>query len=199
MVKIEQINHYESLADQEAWKGLQQGDLNALGELYDLYVDKLFYIGIKIISDRNIVQDQIHDLFLDFYKSHENLSDVTNVQGYVITCFKRRLYKHNNLKVKHLNVFWDSKANKIANDLKLVSSHEENIINSELQIERNYKLELKLSKLTDHQKSVLEMRFKENRSYEEIAKLLNLSVSSARTLLYRAIKTLRNTPLSLLF
>ncbi|KAA2219885.1 MULTISPECIES: RNA polymerase sigma factor [Maribacter] len=199
MEKAEKIENIENLAEKEAWRDLRKGDINALGELYDLFVDKLFYIGMNIIRDREIVKDQIHDLFLDFYKTHKNLSDVNNIQGYIITCYKRRLYKENTLKVKHVNINWESKSNVFPNDLKLVSSHEDEIISSEIVNERNNKLAKKLSNLTEHQKNILEMRFTQNLSYEEIATCFNLSVSSARTLLYRTIKTLRNSAFTILF
>ena len=199
MEKAEQIDQNENLAEQDAWKGLQQGDMNALGELYDLFVDRLFYVGLKIVRDRELVQDQIHDLFLDFYKSHKNLSNVNNVHGYLVTCFKRRLYKQNNFKIKHVNLKWENKSNELVNGLNVVSSHEDSIISSELANERKIKLAQKLRNLTEHQRSILDMRFTQNKSYEEIAKFLNLSVSSSRTLLYRTIKALRKSALSIFF
>jgi len=197
MQKSEQINSDKSVSEQEIWNNLKNGDVAALGELYDLFVDRLFSIGIHVVKDRSIVQDQLHELFLDLYKYHEKLSAVENVQAYLITSFKRKLYKQNNFKVTYLKQNWEENLREVSNELKIIKSQEEIIIQEENTKERSNFLKRQLSNLTEHQRHILKMKFTEEKSYEEIADIMSLSVASARTLLYRTVKTLRKSALSI--
>lgn len=197
MQKSEQINSDKSVSEQEIWNNLKNGDVAALGELYDLFVDRLFSIGIHVVKDRNIVQDQLHELFLDLYKYHEKLSEVENVQAYLITSFKRKLYKQNNFKVTYLKQNWEENLREVSNELKIIKSQEEIIIQEENTKDRSNFLKRQLSNLTEHQRHILKMKFTEEKSYEEIADIMSLSVASARTLLYRTVKTLRKSALSI--
>ena len=197
MQKSEQINSDKSVSEQEIWNNLKNGDVAALGELYDLFVDRLFSIGIHVVKDRNIVQDQLHELFLDLYKYHEKLSAVENVQAYLITSFKRKLYKQNNFKVTYLKQNWEENLREVSNELKIIKSQEEIIIQEENTKDRSNFLKRQLSNLTEHQRHILKMKFTEEKSYEEIADIMSLSVASARTLLYRTVKTLRKSALSI--
>ena len=53
--------------------------------------------------------------------------------------------------------------------------------------------------LTDHQRKILRLRFAQEKTYQQIAGDLGLSVASARTLVYRTLKTIRDTALTLFF
>ena len=53
------------------------------------------------------------------------------------------------------------------------------------------KLKKAWKNLTRHQIRALQLKFTENKSYTEIADELNVSLSSARTLIYRSIKEIR--------
>ena len=192
-------NSEVDVSERKVWKGLRQGDLNSLGMLYDLYVDQLFSVGMKMIKDRHLVQDQIHELFLDLYKYHGKLSEVQNVGGYLVTSFKRKIYKQNNFEITHLNPNWEQNLKNVSYELKVTKSHEEELISNEEANERSGFLRRTLENLTDHQRSILRMRFTEDRSYEEIADSLSLSVASTRTLLYRTLKSIRKTAFSLFF
>lgn len=199
MKKSEQTNSDKSVSEQKIWNNLRNGDVEALGELYDLFVDCLFSIGIQVVNDRSVVQDQLHELFLDLYKYHEKLSVVENVPGYLITSFKRKLYKQNNFKVTYLKQNWEENLEEVSPDLKITRSQEEILIQEENIKDRSIFLKRQLSNLTEHQRHILKMKFTEEKSYEEIADIMSLSVASARTLLYRTVKTLRKTALSIFF
>ena len=199
MTKSEPPNSDKSVSEQKIWNNLRNGDVEALGELYDLFVDCLFSIGIQVVNDRSVVQDQLHELFLDLYKYHEKLSAVENVPGYLITSFKRKLYKQNNFKVTYLKQNWEENLEEVSPDLKITRSQEEILIQEENTKERSNFLKGQLSNLTEHQRHILKMKFTEEKSYEEIAVIMSLSVASARTLLYRTVKTLRKAALSIFF
>ena len=184
MVKKTNIPHEE----RSIWSEIKKGNLTALGDLYDLYIDSLISYGISICGDKNMVMDCVHDLFVDIYKYKKNLGETNNIQFYLFTSLKRKIYKKLNSKelCVDYNVF-NSSHSKV-NYEKCI---EEDWVENEQNQRKVVELNASLKKLTKKQQEGLKLRFVEDQSYEEIAKKLGVSVSSARTSIYRALKILR--------
>ena len=70
---------------------------------------------------------------------------------------------------------------------------DETIIDSERQEEGMDLLANAISQLTKVQQRALFLKFEQDLNYTEIAVLLNISVESARTNMYRALKSLRKS------
>lgn len=168
------------------WKSFKEGDDKAFYDLYDQFSDVLFRFGMQFCNDDGFVKDCIHDLFLDLHKYREQLGATDSIQFYLFRALRRKMHKQ---KPK------DSLLNLDKSFEKTLRSHtptfEEALINSEIQQENVVILENAVSQLTKLQQRALFLKFEENLTYPEIAVLLNISVESARTNMYRALKTLR--------
>lgn len=167
------------------WAKLQEGNLDALGNLYDLYIDELFTYGLQFCGDKNIVMDGIHDLFINLYKYRKNLSQTDRVDFYLMRCLKNVLL----LRIKNLTRESASEDQESIPDFQ--TSVEDGMIANEWELQRSQKLSKALNLLSKKQRKGLLLRFTDNNSYEEIAALMDISVTSSRTMIYRAIKTLR--------
>ena len=73
-----------------------------------------------------------------------------------------------------------------------IKSHEDAIIRAERRSEKQEKLSVVLEKLTKKQKTGIFLRFNQEKSYEEISEIMGISIPTARTLIYRALKVLRS-------
>ena len=86
-----------------------------------------------------------------------------------------------------------------------VSSHEDYLIEEEVNTEKSNKLHKVLNTLSKRQRECLMLKFEHNLSYVEISEIMEISVESARTIIYRALKELRKyfedkgKPIQLLF
>lgn len=172
------------------WKKLISGDKQALGELYDQYIDILFSYGMYHSKDRGYVMDCIHDLFLDLHKYRKSLYLTTNVEYYLIKSLRRKInkkYKTKDTPVSMKEFLFLLEGNSKNHSI----SCEEEIIKIEQTSEINANLKKALKTLTKKQRKVLFLRFNENRTYEEISVIMGISIDTARTSIYRAIKTLR--------
>lgn len=170
------------------WDKLKGGCTTALGNLYDLYIDELFSYGIKIHPNKEHIKDCIHDLFLDLYKYHNNLAKTDNVKYYLLLSLKRKIIKNIQLNKTHspeIDLY------NINDQEFYTDSIEEELIKEESFAEKNLELIKALSLLPKTQKQGLHLRFNENKSYEEIAKTMNITVQTSRTTIYRGIKSLR--------
>ena len=172
------------------WAKLKNGDVNALGDLYDLYADVLFVYGMQFFADKNQVMDAIHDLFLNLYKYRNNLADTDNVSYYLCRSLKNTILKTSSEKFLVVHIEQQKSSDK---------SIEDHIIQEELQSERSFTLAKAVNVLSKTQKKGLFLRFTEEYSYEEIADIMDVSVQTSRTIIYRAIKTLRKELLLLIY
>lgn len=178
------------LKNQEAvlWCKLKDGDIVALGDLYELFIDDLFTYGIQFSQDKHYVMDCIHDLFLDLYKYKKNLASTNNVKYYLLRSLKNKILKK---KKGEFIPLLDNTYIKKNDDRNYSTSFEEEVIKKDFVDERKLKLSEAISFLSKNQKQGLFLRFTENRDYKEIAQIMNVSVQSSRTTIYRAIRTLR--------
>ncbi len=178
-------------AEQKALEQLHEGNVEALGYLYDRYIDCLLEIGSHYIRDEAWVEDQIHDFFLDLYKSRKNVLKIKDFKAYIIVSFKRRLYKKN----KHKEILVEDESFKRIL-LKDINQHEKSTesiwIDKEKLESLKQGLKSAMESLTLHQQNAIQLRFVENKSYGEIAEQMDMSVASARTLLYRSLKMLKD-------
>lgn len=179
------------------WDRVKIGDTVALGELYDLYVEVLFSFGMQRSTDRNYVMDCIHDLFLDLYKYRSNLAKTDNIRSYLFTSLKRKINRKYGKKVIPVDLDYPVMDQILLKNA--TSSREQEMIHIERTNEQKDQLAKALNTLTEKQKRGLFLRFDENKSYEEIAKILGVSVETARTLIYRALKALRKHSFTLGF
>lgn len=171
-------------SDYLLWKRVKAGETAAFNELYLKFADILFSFGMIYSRDQEHVKDSIHDLFFDLYKYRKNLSDNDHIRNYLFKSLKRKIQavQVGKLKIVYSDSIQDEDI--VKSDMILAEvddSQEENIRNMQEAID----------KLSDHQKEVLKLRFQIGLSYDEISRILEISVESVRTLVYRTIKTLR--------
>lgn len=169
------------------WNKLKGGCTIALGNLYDLYIDELFTYGIKIHNNREYVKDCIHDMFLDLYKYHRNLAKTDNIKYYLFLSLKRKIIRNIQLNKNHQEI----DIHNTEEQEFYTESIEQELINKESFTEKSLELIKAINLLPRTQKLGLYLRFNENKSYEEIAKTMNITVQTSRTTIYRGIKSLR--------
>ena len=168
--------------DYYLWKSFKEGNSDSFYQLYDQYADILYRYGMNFSKDKESIKDCIHDLFLDLYKYRVKLATIDNIRFYLLRSLRRKI---------HLNQIKSNPIIYINNSIPSNNNHElpfeNSIIASEIELENNIALTKALKKLTDRQREGLSLKFEYNLSYSEIAEILNMSVESARTAIYRAL------------
>jgi len=172
--------------DTACWSRLKKGDPQALGYLYDTYADKLFTSALRMTTDRELAKDCIQEVFIEIWNYRNTLGDVLHSQSYLVKVMRSVLLK----KLKK-----ESRITRYVASDTLASSEEsmeEMIISSDIDKEKKKKLHIALSNLTSRQKQVLEMRFYEGLTYEQIADKLRMNYQSVNNLAFRTIHRLRS-------
>ena len=73
------------------WINVKKGDKKALSDLYGMYADALYEFGKSYTPDGQLVEDGIHDLFVELYERRKKLPIARNIINYFFTILKRKI------------------------------------------------------------------------------------------------------------
>ncbi|MCO5236603.1 MAG: sigma-70 family RNA polymerase sigma factor [Chitinophagaceae bacterium] len=171
--------------DAACWRQLKEGNADALGYLYDSYIDKLFHAALKITDNRELAKDALQEIFIEIWHYRASIGEVNHSYSYLLKVLKSIILK----KVKRKVVV--NELNDNQQRLQEEGNIEEIIISSEHLNEQKSRLNMALSRLTSRQKQVVRLRFYEGLSYEQIAVKLSMNYQSVNNLAFRAMLSLR--------
>lgn len=171
--------------DQDIWNNFIGGSQEAFRELYEQHTDLLYAFGLRYTQDAELLKDCIHDLFVDLHTYRRNLSPAVNIRYYLLRSLKRKM----NAAFKKASR--DPGPGFSQGEFSLVCSAEETLLADEQQRETLRLLAVEMNRLPSRQKEAVYLKFHQELDYEEVAALMKISVPTCRTLVYRAIKQLR--------
>lgn len=177
----------QNIAQIEIWNQfIKDGNEEALSRIYVDNYDLLFDYGLRHTSNIQIVEDSIQEVFINIIKYRKSIGFVKNLQGYLISTFKRQLFLDLNNKKKTISTeqmpegffdYFKSPDNEISDKEEIEFLH--STINE------------CISNLNTKQREIIFLRFEREIPYEEIAAILNISVESCYKSIYRTIKIIR--------
>lgn len=180
------------------WVSIKKNDEQALYQLYYSLYDRLFRHGVRICPDIELVKDSINMLFTEIWEKRTMLPELDNVSGYIFIWYKRKLYKQ----------LRENKATRFEDEATILSleleekSYEETLISIENNELIKEKIRKALDSLTDRQRELIQLRFYEDMSFEEMATKTNTSIRTIYNTIHSAINRLklelRNIPISVL-
>ena len=171
----------------QLWIELKKGNSDALNVLFHTYYNDLYFYGIKLVNDNNLIIDTIQDVFSILWENKKKLSDVQNVRAYIFTIFRNKLLK---VSQKNINFFSLDDISKIP-EKEFIISQEDLIIEKETKSQISKSISAILEDLTDKQKEILYLKFYCNLSNTEICQTLQINKQSVSNLLNRSINTFR--------
>ena len=165
---------------------LVAGDDKAYSTLYNLFAKDLYAFGLSLRANTELIEDAIHDVFVDIYAHRHNLEKVENLKFYFIAAFRNRLF-YLIKKESRTTEITDSNYQGLNE-----RDYQEEWIERETESEKQLLLKRLFRELNEHQREALYHRFVEGLSCEEVAELMNINYQSAKNLIHRAIKKLKS-------
>ena len=164
-----------------------EGKEEVLSIVYADNYDLLFDYGLRFTADVQIVEDSIQEVFINIIKYRNRMSLVKNVQGYLLTAFRRQLFLYLNKQKKNISI---DQLPEFSFDYFKCSSDE---TSDKEEDEYLYStINECINNLTIKQREIIYLRFEREISYEEIAEILNISIESCYKSIYRTIKIIRS-------
>lgn len=168
------------------WNAFREGNREAYAGIYKLYIEDLLSYGYRVTSNRQLIKDSIQDLFLHLWLHRENLSETDSIKFYLFRALRNRILR-NIEKSDMLPQTADSILENIIEDF----SFEQELMAQETEVQQIGRLQKAINKLSKRQQEVIQLRYHNDFSLEEIENLMQLNNQSVRNLLHRAISQLR--------
>ena len=169
--------------DYVLWMFFKTGSAEAFSTIYQKYTPYLFRYGRKITPDKKVVEDSIHDLFIELWDKRENLSEVTSIKYYLGKCLYRKIVKGS----QKNSLTLDEK-----NHCEPVPSIEESILLEEERYLQKINFKRTLDALTKKERDAIYLKYYRDLSTQKIASALSLTMKSTYNLISRGIVSLRS-------
>jgi RNA polymerase sigma factor (sigma-70 family) len=164
------------------WHAFKQGDWDAFTALYGEFYELLNNYGRKFTRDADLIQDVVHDLFVRLWTTRTRLGDPASVKNYLYKALRSTLFR----KIQSLSKFveLDNEGGFEVNFIPDASFRQE-------EQELRKQVIALVNTLPARQQEIIFLRFYEGMSYEEIAVIMDINMSSTYKLLYKALDNLQ--------
>lgn len=179
------------------WKLLAEGEKQGLYACFSLFYDDLYRFGISLYHDPELIKESIQNLFIELWQIRHKLSGVDNIQQYVLTIYKRIIYKTNQ-KSSLKNISQDIPLEELRLESLTVNSYETILIASQEDDHLKKRLIHALGKLSPRQKEIIQMRYFECHSFKEIAEKTGLTERTIYNTLHSAVNVLRESLITII-
>lgn len=173
--------------DQAVWNAFQNGDRKAFEHIYKKYSKTLVVYGIRIAEEKQIVQDCIQDLFIELWDGRERLSNVDSLKFYLLKSLRYKIIRH--FKSRQLDDLNDPDNYVDGENFEVLKVREENILY------QSRKLSAAIALLPKRQREAIHLRYLQEMSNEEVARIMGVNYQSACKFIYTALKSLKEVML----
>ncbi|MHA6250297.1 RNA polymerase sigma factor [Oceanobacillus sp. CAU 1775] len=139
-------------------------------EIYVRYFDKVYKTSYYILKNEELAKDATHDTFIKAFKNLRKIQDQSKLNAWITTIATRTaidIYNKNKKRITH--------------ELK-----EEHIPVSDDINYKKMELENYLESIPPEQKQILILKYIEDLTEKEIAKLLSIKLGTVKSRIYRA-------------
>jgi RNA polymerase sigma factor (sigma-70 family) len=171
------------------WQLLADGEQQGLYKCFDFFYDDLYRFGLSMYKNPELVKEGINNLFIELWKIRHKLSGVKNIQQYVLTIYKRVLYK--TYANYTSSIPFETLEQDIIESSLTEQSYEAILIASQQDEHLKRRLRNALNQLSPRQKEIIRMRYFEQTSFEEIAAQTGLTERTIYNTMYNAMKVLK--------
>jgi RNA polymerase sigma factor (sigma-70 family) len=179
-------NDSEEYTEQAIWLRFRNGDSLAFQSIYKSYFKMLTTYGYRLSMDPQLLEDAIHDVFIDLWRRRAFLSDVNNIRFYLFKALRNKLIRN-----EKNNVFDNAEDIDGFLDYLVSLSAEQDLVEDEHARVRTQRIQSAIHKLSDRQREVINLRFYNGMGLDEISQLMGLSKQCVSNLLYKSYAVLR--------
>lgn len=165
------------MEEQELIKRAKEGNLPSFEKLISLYQKKVYNLAYRLCGNHQDAEDISQEAFIDIFKSLKDLKEISSFSSYV--------YRIVN------TTFYDYLRKRKGQTSELKDEIVQNPLNFTENIELKEVLQKEILKLPLEFRQCLILRDVQGFSYEEISKMLKISLGTVKSRVARARNTLR--------
>jgi RNA polymerase sigma-70 factor (ECF subfamily) len=168
------------------WNRVRENEQEALVALYEHLYFNLVSYGVRSCGDTEITKDAINDMFLEIWDQRHKLPVVSNVKSYLFTYLRRKIFA---------GIRQTKKSSEAAGAYADFNEHhelsyEESIVAIQTSEEVKQKIRRAMATLTPRQKELIQLRYFDGLSMDEVGKRVGITTKTAYNTLGAALKSL---------
>ena len=172
---------------------VKQGDMTAFAELVDKYKQPVTNLLARMLQDATEAEDIAQNTFLQVFKSAQRYDPQASFASWLFTIARR--LGLNEIRRRKRHPADSIEAKRVEGDDRpapeLVDAHNPEPLEHVIQHELEQKIEESLAQLPENQRTAILLCRQNELSYEEIAEVLECSLSATKSLIFRARETLK--------
>ena len=153
-------------------------------------VQDLFRFGLLYTSDKELIKDCIHDVFVKIHMNRAKLAPTDNIAAYLTVALKNTLF--NALKKTTDSFPFDEIGEREETVDESPSTPETIYINNEQEKQVQATVHTMMSVLTDRQREIIYYRYIKEMSIDEISKVTDMNNQSVSNSIQRALGRIRD-------
>jgi RNA polymerase sigma-70 factor (ECF subfamily) len=170
------------MTDEVVMESIKDGDLQQTSVLFERYHKRIFNFLALLTHDRALAEDLTQNVFLRIIRYRNSYKNGLRFQSWIYQIARNVFSDHYQVNKKKLAEFIDvEKVSDILPDME----------ESEERCEREKLLHQSLDKLNAEQRELLLLTRFQELKYEEVAVIMNTTVSNIKVKVHRAIAKLR--------
>ena len=172
------------VADFTLVERLWQGDLDALGALYDRYSGLVYTMALRSLGDVSAAEDLTQDVFMTLMRCRTYDPKRSSLSSYLSLLTRSRAIdrlRAQSTQQKYLNQWQHYRQPQVPSPMEHAS-----------QQERHALVQQAMSELTQQQRQVLELSYYQGQSQTEIARRLGVPLGTVKSWARRGLLKLRS-------
>jgi RNA polymerase sigma-70 factor (ECF subfamily) len=154
--------------------------------IYQNYYETFCRIAYKIVVDKDAAEDVVQEVLLEFWNKKEQIEITSSIQGYL----RRSVYYRSLNHIKQKSKFTEDE-NALLNHENDDESIEEKMYASEMQ----EKIDKVIESLPEKCRYAFALSRYEQKTYNEIAEIMEISVKTVENQISKALRILRSAML----
>lgn len=169
--------------EQQLLNGLQQGDQESFGRLYELYSERLFVNLLKLVKHPETAEEILHDIFVQVWEKRNTIEIHTSIRAYLFRIGENKVYDFYR-KVRRDKLLYAH--------VKAAASEQYTHIEESLLFRENEQLlQAAVAALPPQRRQVFELCKLQGKTYEQVSNLLGISTSTVNDHIVKATRSIR--------
>jgi RNA polymerase sigma-70 factor (ECF subfamily) len=174
---------YPEFSDEKLFELFKQGDDNAYKLIYDRFTPLLYVHGYKFLRDHDEVKDVIQDLFMSIWNKRNEIQLSSSLSAYLCSAAKNRILDR--IAYHNVRSRYEESLQRFIDEAHWVT--DQKVRENELR----QLIEQEIKVLPAKMREVFELSRRDDLSYKQIAKQLDISDKTVKKHVSTAMKVLR--------
>jgi RNA polymerase sigma-70 factor, ECF subfamily len=171
--------------DEELMMRVQQGDKNAMSEIYALYQVKIFRFVLSLVSDKELASDITMQTFLRVIEKAHTYKPMGCFHSWLYRIARNLSTDENRKRRAHPTIEIDAMT-------ESPEGHPALVVEEGISPQVEYDLRSKLERLSADQRDVMVLMFVHGFSIKQVASHLGIQVNAVKGRQFRAIQNLQD-------